>query len=207
DLSRRNRLLHFRATAQTVNLTWASVPLACGAAEIRPEQVLTWGGDFEQEVVRGGPVALYPYLRFDEALYLPGQLDDIRNQARRDQAEFGCAQLRLVVCFLRWANLKEKPFERFDSPLALLPVRLGKTRGVRDIYTLEPAGTEAEVNPVLRYYLRQLYRVELPEWVDLTEPSLAALHAQLAGAVQSSKPAVALEYIDRPRLDVLQARA
>src|SRR5438105_1444322 len=28
EISRRNRLLHFRATTQTVNLTWASVPLA-----------------------------------------------------------------------------------------------------------------------------------------------------------------------------------
>ena len=52
----------------------------------------------------------------------------------------GFAQLRLVVCFLRWANLKEKPPERFDSPLVLLPVRLTKTKGVRDVYTLEPVG-------------------------------------------------------------------
>ena len=113
-------------------------------------------------------VSLNKYLRFEEALYLPGQLDEIRNEARRDQTEYGFAQLRLVVCFLRWANLKEKPPERFDSPLVLLPVRLTKTKGVRDVYTLEPIGTEAEINPVLRLYLKQLYAVDLPEFIDLT---------------------------------------
>ena len=52
-------------------------------------------------------------------------------EARRDEAEFGFAQLRLVVCFLRWSNLKEGK-ERFDSPLLLLPVRLIKKKGKRD---------------------------------------------------------------------------
>src|SRR5439155_27889 len=83
---------------------------------------------------------------------LPSLLDQIRNEARRDETEFGFAQLRLVLCFLRWANLKEKPPERFDSPLVLLPVRLTKTKGVRDVYHLEPVTTEAEINPILRYY-------------------------------------------------------
>ena len=77
-----------------------------------------------------------------------------------------------MIGFLRWANLKEKPPERYDSPLVLLPVRLTKTKGVRDVYTLEPVGTEAEINPVLRFQLKQLYAVELPETVDLAQSSL-----------------------------------
>jgi superfamily I DNA and/or RNA helicase len=207
EISRRNRLLHFRPTTQTVNLTWASVPLSFDVQNVRPEQILTWGHAFKDAITAGGPVSLNKYLRFEEALYLAGQLDEIRNQARRDQTEFGFAQLRLVVCFLRWANLKEKPPERYDSPLVLLPVRLAKTKGVRDVYTLEPIGTEAEINPVLRFYLKQLYAVDLPELIDLSEASLDDLHAHIAGKVQASEPAVTIEKIDRPRVHLIQARA
>jgi len=207
EISRRNRLLHFRATTQVVNLTWASVPLSFDVQNVRSEQILTWGHAFKDAVTAGGQVSLNKYLRFEEALYLPGQLDEIRNEARRDQTEFGFAQLRLVVCFLRWANLKEKPPERYDSPLVLLPVHLAKTKGVRDIYTLEPVGTEAEINPVLRFYLKQLYAVDLPEFIDLAQASLDDLHAHIASKVRASEPAVTIEKIDKPRINLIHAKA
>jgi len=152
-------------------------------------------------------VLLGKYLRFEEAAYLPGQLDQIRTEARRDQTEYGFAQLRLVVAFLRWANRKEKPPERYDSPLVLLPVRLTKTKGVRDVYALEPLGTEAEINPMLRFQLKQLYAVDLPETVDLAKASMDDLHAFIAGKVQASEPAVAVEKIDRPRINLIHAKA
>ena len=65
----------------------------------------------------GQPVSLNKYLNFREAVYLPGTLDRIRAEAARDEREFGFAQLRLVICFLRWANLKDKPPGRYESPL------------------------------------------------------------------------------------------
>jgi len=34
---------------------------------------------------------------------------------------------------------------------------------VKDHYTLEPQGSEAEVNPALRHHLKQLYDLDLPE--------------------------------------------
>jgi hypothetical protein len=193
DISRRNRLLHFRTTGQTVNLTWASVPLSFDLDNIRPEQILTWGGPFKDAMTAGDSISLNKYLRFEEALYLSGQLDEVRNEARRDQTEYGFAQLRLVVCFLRWSNLKEKPAERYDSPFVFLPVRLTKTKGVRDVFTLEPLGTEAEINPALRFYLKQLYAVDLPESIDLAATSIDALHAHFAATVQASEPAVTVE--------------
>ncbi len=207
EISRRNRLLHFRATSQTVNLTWASVPLSFDMQNVRPEQILTWDHAFKDAVIAGGQISLNKYLRFEEALYLPGQLDEIRNEARRDQTEFGFAQLRLVICFLRWANLKEQPPERFDSPLVLLPIRLAKIKGVRDVYTLEPIGSEAEVNPVLRFYLKQLYAVDLPEFIDLAQDSLDELYAHIAGKVQASEPAVTVEKISKPRINLIHAKA
>jgi predicted DNA-binding WGR domain protein len=207
EISRRNRLLHFRPTMQTVNLTWASVPLSFDVASIRPEQILTWNTDFQRALFAGGTLSLNRYLRFEEALYLPGLLDEIRTEAQRDLAEFGFANLRLALCFLRWSNLKEKPPDRFDSPLVLLPVRLTKTKGVRDVYSLEPLGTEAEVNPVLRHYLKQLYAVELPEAIELTTTPLETLHEFLVARIQSSEPAVTVAKIDRPRIQLIHARA
>jgi predicted DNA-binding WGR domain protein len=207
ELSRRNRLLHFRPTMQTVNLTWASVPLSFDVQSVRPEQILTWNAGLQHAVVSGNALSLNKYLRFEEAIYLPSVLDEIRNEAQRDQAEFGFAQLRLVLCFLRWSDLKEKPPERFDSPLVLLPVKLTKTKGVRDVHYLEPLGAEAEVNPILRHSLKQLYNIDLPESVDLSQQSLDGLHELLAAKIQASEPAVSVAKIDRPRIQLIHARA
>lgn len=191
----------------TVNLSVASVPLSFDVQSIRPEQILTWNGDFHDAVVAGRAIPLNRYLRFEEAVYLPSLLDNIRTEAQRDQVEFGFAQLRLVLCFLRWSNLKEKPPERFESPLILLPVRLVKKKGVRDSFSLEPLSTDAEINPVLRHYFKQLYDVSLPEAIDLTTTSLEAFHEFLASKVQMSEPAVSVVKIDRPRIHLIHAKA
>jgi predicted DNA-binding WGR domain protein len=207
EISRRNRLLHFRQTMQTVNLSIASVPLSFDVSSIRPEQILTWNQELHDSVAAGKSIPLNKYLRFEEAVYLPSLLDHIRSEAQRDQMEFGFAQLRLVLCFLRWSNLKEKPPERFDSPLVLLPVRLTKKKGVRDTYSVEPLSTDAEINPVLRHYLKQLYDISLPETLDLTSTSLDAFHEALAARVQASEPAVSVAKIDRPRIHLIHAKA
>jgi predicted DNA-binding WGR domain protein len=207
DVSRRNRLLSFRPTNQSINLTWASVPLAFDVNAIRPEQILTANPALQTLLASGATLSLNKYLRFEEAIYLPGQLDAIRNDARRDQSEFGFAQLRLVLCFLRWTNLKVKPAERYVSPLALLPVRLEKSKGVRDVYTLEPQATEAEINPVLRHLLQQLYDVELPRTIDLETSSLDVLYDALKATIQKSEPAVTVEKIDKPRIHLIHGQA
>jgi DNA polymerase III delta prime subunit len=207
EISRRNRLLHFRPTMQTVNLTHASVPLSFDIKNIRPDQVLVWNDAFQREILGGAAVSLNKYLNFAEALYLPGLLDHILAESRRDLAEFGFAQLRLVVCFLHWANLKEKPPEAFDSPLVLLPVRLSKKKGIRDVYTLEAASTEAEINPVVRHLFKQLYAIDLPEVLDLATTSLDQFFDYLRERIEASEPAVALSRIDRPRIALIHEKA
>ena len=207
EISRRNRMLHFRTTMQTVNLTLASVPLAFAAESIRPEEILTWNREFQSRLADGEAISLNRHLRFEEALYLPGTLDRIIGEARREQAEFGFNQLRLVACFLRWSNLKTKPAERFDSPLVLVPVRLTKKKGVRDSWLLEATESEAEINPVLRHYLKQLYDLDLPERLDLTSSTLDEFHAYLAAKIRASEPAVEVEKIDRPRIKIMHALA
>ncbi len=203
EISRRNRLLHFRQTSQSVNLTHASVPLSFDIRSIRPDHILVWGDKFRKDILAEKPIDLNKYLNFREALYLPGGLDRIRTEAKRDQAEFGLSQLRLVLCFLKWADLKDPSHPRFTSPLILLPVELLKKKGVRDTYWVKPHGTEAEVNPVVRHQFKQLYGINLPETIDLNETDLEEFHATLQAAVQASDPAVSLELLKKPRIDLI----
>ncbi|HEU4887353.1 MAG TPA: DUF4011 domain-containing protein, partial [Thermoanaerobaculia bacterium] len=207
EISRRNRLLYFKPSQKYLNLTIASVPALFDVRSIQPEQLMTWNRPVEQAFITGKPLALGHYLRFEDAPYLPGVLDSIIAETRRDEAELGFSQLRVVLCFLRWHNLKEAPKERIDSPLLLLNVKLTKKKGVRDSYTLQPVGREAEVNPVLRYHLRTLYGINLPESVELVAGALDAFHAFLSAEVRRTEPGVTIEKIDRPHVEIIHDRA
>ena len=207
DLSRRNRLLYFRPTNATVNLTVASVPLVLQVESIRPDDICTWNGAFAAEVVAGKPVALQQWLRFDDQPWLPPALDQLLADTRRDRAEFGFSNLRLVIAFLRWHNLKDDPNERILTPLLWLPVDLVKRKGVRDQYVLQCADADAEFNPVLRHQLRQLYDIELPEEVDLDTTTLAAIHANLLTQIRRTEPAVELRLVDKPAIRLVRQKA
>ncbi|WP_020180387.1 AAA domain-containing protein [Methylopila sp. M107] len=207
DLSRRNRLLHFKPTQGTVNLTVASVPLVLRLESIRPDQLCVWGGAFAGDVTAGRQIPLRRWLRFEDQPYLPAALDRLIQDQRRDRAEYGFSPLRLVVAFLRWNNLKEAPDERIVSPLLWLPVELVKKKGVTDQYMLQAADGEAEFNPALRHHLRQLYDIRLPETVDLETTSLEAIHADLAAQIRRSEPGVELRLLTRPSVRLVHQRA
>lgn len=207
EISRRNRLLHFRDTSGTVCLTEASVPLSMHVESMQPGQILTWGGRFRDDIVSGKPVPMNRYVNVREALYFEPAMDRIRTEALRDEAEFGFQQLRLVICFLRWADVKAKPPELYYSPLVLLPATLTRKKGIRDTYILEPLDTTAEINPVLRHLLQQLYGIGLPETLDLAETDLEALFEALKTRIAASDASVNLEKIERPRIDLVHERA
>lgn len=207
EISRRNRLLHFKPSQATLNLTVGSVPLVLDWRNIRAEQLFYWHPALAAEIAEGKPLSLGRWLRFEDAPYLPGALDQLSSTARRDRAEYGFAQLRLVLVFLRWHNLKETPQERIHSPLLLLPVELTKKRGVRDQYVLDPTTHEAEVNPALRHHLKQLYGLDLPATVDLRATPLAEFHADLMARIRASEPGVMLELVDKPRIQLIHERA
>lgn len=207
EISRRNRLLHYRATMQTVNLTHASVPLSFDVKNVRPDQILVWNDTLHKHITSGKSLSLNKYLNFSEALYLPSVMDRIIADARRDQAEFGFAQLRLAPCFLHWANFKETPAEQYESPLVLLPVKLTKKKGIRDRYELETLSTEAEINPVVRHQFKELYDIDLPKSIDLEQTTLDEFFQFLAAKVAASEPAVLLNRIDRPRIELIHDKA
>lgn len=131
DLSRRNRLIHFKPTQGSVNLTEASVPIVVHLESIRAEQLCTWGGTFADGVLSGKSVALNRWLRFEDQPHLSSTFDRLIADTRRDRAEYGFSNLRLVVAFLRWHNIKDAPEERIVSPLLWLPVEVTRAKGVR----------------------------------------------------------------------------
>ena len=207
DLSRRNKLIHFRPTQGTVNLTVASVPIVLRIESIRPEQLATWQGAFGSAVLSGESLSLNQWLRFEDQPYLTTALERLIHETRRDRAEYGFSSLRLVVAFLRWHNLKEAPDDRITSPLLWLPVELIKRKGVRDQFMLQCRETEAEFNPALRHHLRRLYDIKLPETIDLAKPSLDQIHADLAAQIHASEPGVDLRYLTKPSIELVHERA
>lgn len=207
EISRRNRLIYFKPSLQTLNLTLASVPLVMDSRNIRLEQLFVWQPAIATAISGCQPLSLGKYLRFEDAPYIAGVLDRLIADARRDRAEYGFAQLRLVLCFLNWHNLKEEPEERISSPLLLLPVELTKRKGVRDAYVLQPVSAMAEVNPALRHQLKTLYGISLPETIDLEQTTLDQLYAELERQIKQSEPGVVLAKLDRPKIELIHARA
>ena len=206
EISRRNRLLYFKPSHASLNLTVASVPLVLKISSIKLEELCLWHS-LSDEIISGGAINLRRWLRFEDQPYLPSALDKLISDARRDRAEFGFAQLRLVVAFLHWHNLKELENERITSPLLLLPVELSKKKGVKDQYTLQVTASEAEVNPVLRHHLNQLYGLRIPETVDLTQTSVKDFHHLLQSQIHASEQGVTLRLLESPEIQLIHDKA
>lgn len=207
EINRRNRLLQFRSTLQTINLTQASIPVSFAPDKIQASQLVTWSGRFRDQLLRQKPVSLNSFLNFREAVYLPGTLDRLRAEARRDETEYGFVQLRLIIAFLRWSDLKAATPEQYESPLLLLPVRLDIKKGIHDRYTLTAMESTAEVNPVIRHLFRQLYDIDLPEQVTPDQNGIKEFHEQLRQKIQASDSAVELSRIEKPRIELIHEKA
>ncbi|WP_456787078.1 AAA domain-containing protein [Cellulomonas sp. P5_C5] len=208
DASRRNPLLHFRPTGRTINLTEASVPLVLDVRHIRASQLFTWGGPASSRLLDGKVIDVGSLVRWDDAPYAATALDALISSARRDRAEYGRDQLRLVVAFLRWHDVKNDPTAPIESPLVLAPVTLTKQRGVRDAYRMELTSTVAEVNPVLRHQLDELFGLRLPETVDLAaDGAVEELRATIEKQARATQPAVVVSLVDTPRIELVRHRA
>ena len=206
EISRRNRLIYFRETSGTINLTIGSMPYLIDHKAIRPAQLFFLNDKVVGDLRR--PVDLSNWLQFEDYGYLSTMLDRIRLDAQRDAREYGFSQLRLVIAFLRWTNLKEAPNEHITSPLILLPAELTKKKGVKDSFRLETDPTEAEINPALRFHLRQLYDIRLPETIDLTNMEVVhALHQDLERQITRLGKGVDLKLVETPRIQLIQRSA
>ncbi|ATY34754.1 AAA domain-containing protein [Sphingomonas psychrotolerans] len=207
DLSRRNRLIHFRSTQSSVNFTDASIPIVMRIESVRADSLCTWKGQFAKDLLGAKPVSLNRWLRFEDQPQIPSQLDRIIQENRRNRNEYGFSSLRLTVAFLHWHNLKEAPEERISSPLLWLPAEVARRKGVRDQYVLSCQDPVAEFNPALRHMLRQLYDIDLPETVDLSETPIEAIHQAIRAQIHESAPGVRLELQERPAIRLILQRA
>ncbi len=207
DVSRRNPLLNFLATSQALNLTHASMPLSIHIESIQEDQLFVWNDELRTQLSKGTPIRLNQLVNVNEAVYVPSVLERLMADARRDKNEYGCSQLRLVVAFLSWANLKEKPYEKFSSPLLLIPIQLSKQKGIKDKYSMQSTDSIAEVNPVIRHLFRQLYDINLPETIDLFTNSVDDLFQWLHTQISKSEPAVSLTVLKRPQIGVVHEKA
>jgi hypothetical protein len=207
DLSRRNRLLYFHPSGQSLNLTEVSVPLVLDVKNIAPDALLTCTPDFVSELASTTPIALGRWVRFEDYPFAPVALDKLRTTAARARSEYGFSSLKLALCFLHWHDLKKAPEERIHTPLLLLPVELTRKKGVRDTHILQATSDEAEVNPVLRHVLFQTYGIRLPEAVNLSERgSIGALQRALVEQIQATEPGVTVDLLERPAIELVQAR-
>ena len=150
------------------------------------------------------------YIRFEDYPFVAPALDALRLEAKRSRAELGFSQLRLVICFLHWHDLKEAPEERITSPLLLLPGRdRQEARRPRRVHaaprpTIAPRSTRCCASTCA-----SATAIELPEYVELGERRRARSRCTRSSSSGSTRPspAVTLDKIDRPRIDLVIAVA
>ncbi|WP_404310775.1 AAA domain-containing protein [Neorhodopirellula lusitana] len=207
EITRRNRLLNFSATMATINLTQASVPLSLDPSKIDLKKLLIADDSMLRRLGAGNSVSLSSFINFQEVLYATSVLDRIITDDRRERAEYGFGGLRLAMAFLNWADVKSKPPQKYNSPLVLVSVTLKKKKGVRDTYYLEASDSDAEVNPVLRHLMNQLYGIELPETIPLQAGAIAELAERLRIAIAASDTSVELSIVERPQIELIRAKA
>lgn len=211
EVTRRNKLLYF-ADRHGVDLTRGSFPLMLNYQTSQARQLLTASPELLKELARlndrgepKGELDLRRWLQCVDYPFLAPSLDKVRAAARKDLRELGFNQLRLVLAFLRWHD--DDKAERISTPLVMLPVTLKKQPGTADGFSLVIEGpvAEAEVNPVLRYIMAERFRIALPETLDLGKPeALADLRARLEREVRRVKPGVAISFVDKPRVQLIQ---
>lgn len=208
DTSRRNRLLYYKPNGRFVNLTVSSVPLVLHYQSINPQLLFTWNEEISKHITAQKDVPLNKYLRFEDHPYLNSQLNGIRQSAENDKKEYGFSQLKLVVAFLHWHNLKESIHERIQSPLLLLPVKLERKKSLKEEkFTLEIVDNAALINPILSNHLKDLYGIELPESIDFDDVSMEQFYDLLQEKIQAARQGVKMNYIDKPRIKIVHSIA
>ncbi len=207
DVSRRNKLLYFKEQQNFLNLTIGSVPLLLDYKNIKENDLIYWNENFKNQVVKSKKLKLNQFLEFDQNRFLAPTLNTIRLEARRSQNEYGFSQMRVVIAFLHWYNFKEDSEERITSPLLLLPAEIVKKKGVKDQYTLEFSESEAQINPVLSNYLKELYDISLPDFVDLDSTSIEDLIASIETQIANGGTGITLEWRKQPKIQLIHSIA
>lgn len=207
DISRRNKLLYFTDRKSFLNLTISSVPLLLDYKNIQENDLIFWNDNIKKKLISGGKLPLNPYLDFAQNRFLAPSINKIRLEATKSTNEYGFSQLRLVIAFLHWYNFKEDANERISTPLLLMPAEITRKKGVQDQYTLVVSDTEAEMNPVLSYYLKDLYDITLPDFVDLEASSIESLISSIESQIAAGSSGIKLEWRKQPKIQLIHTVA
>lgn len=207
DISRRNKLLYFSERSNFLNLTISSVPLLLDHNNIREGDLIFWNDNIHKKIVKSNKLLLNSYIEFQENRFAAPTLNKIRLEARKSKNEYGFSQLRTVIAFIHWYNFKENREERITSPLLLLPTELVKKKGVEDQYLLEFPETEAEINPILSNYLKELYDISLPDFVDLESSSIGELVESIESQIARGNSGIRLDWRKTPRIQLIHSIA
>lgn len=203
DISRRNKLLYFRENASFMNLTVSSFPILLDHKNVRENDLIYWNEALQSKIIGSKKLNLNSYLEFQHNSFLAPQLNKIRLDARKSKNEYGFSPLKLVIAYLHWYNFKEDGEEKITSPLLLLPTELTKKKAVNDIYTLNFESAEAEINPILSNYLKDLYDIELPDFIFLEEKSIAELIESIQKQIAEGGTGIMLEWHQQPRIQLI----
>ncbi|MBL0053808.1 MAG: DUF4011 domain-containing protein [Bacteroidetes bacterium] len=207
DTSRRNRMLYFKPNLKYLNLTVSSVPQVLNYKNINPDLLFYWNNEISKKIISGKDISLSKYVRFEDNAYIAPTLDRIRLESNKDVNEYGFSQLKLVLNFLHWYNLKEDVTEKISSPFMMQSVKLVKQKGLKDQYILELIDTEVEINPVLSTMLKELYHIKLPEYIQLNEQSMDEIYNDLKTQIEKTNSGIVLEKYDKPKIKLIHAQA
>lgn len=207
DISRRNKLLYFTERQSFLNLTISSVPLLLDHKNIKEDSLIFWNEKISKRVVKDLSLPLNRYMEFRENRFIAPALNKMRLEAQKSKNEYGFSQLRVVAAFLHWYNFKENLEERITSPLLLLPADVVKKKGVEDQYFINFTSTEAEINPILSYYLKDLYDISLPDFIDLETNSIQELVESIKAQIAKGGTGITLEWRKKPKIQLIHSIA
>ena len=207
DISRRNRLLYYKPNLKFLNLTIASVPLSVETDTIKPESIFTVSNEIEQLITASKDILLTKYLDIEEDSYLIPILHKIKSEDNRNINEYGFSQLKLAIIFLNWFNIKEDKNEKIFSPLVFIPVDIVRKKSIKDQYSLEISGSEAEINPVMIYLLKELYNIQLPETIELDAFKISELINLINEQITKQNSELTLEILSQPDIKSLHKKA
>jgi hypothetical protein len=199
DLSKRNRLLHFKETKwQTlrVQLPEPGVVFKRVALEERPFTVVGLGKEAllasdGTPAKKDDPAPRLLTVKPGEILFsgsdekVAGALYTLRLRSRTELEERGVGVLYLAFGFLHWFEADQSDYE-IVSPLILVPVELQRDTALAP-YRVLHRDDDIVINPTLRKILGDQFKLELPDLPDEETWSLSRWLSTVGKVVSGQK--------------------
>ena len=178
DLSRRNRLVHFRPTkSSNIRFERPGIDAVFERLVVKDRPWEIWQPPEEGETGSNGRSRSRPKkTQLVPAQVEPARLKRImRNLARRSASEYRERGVRILYMTFGMLDWKEAGANiSVRSPIVLTPVELTRKTS-RDPYRIKVPAVEEEaiLNPALRLKLQYDHKIELPPLPDFNEENIA----------------------------------